>query len=59
MDLSAQQVDIGNHAGRRLLLQSSEARGSELSTSDGIAKKANICVTAKLTRKRVVEDKGK
>lgn len=43
---------------RRLSLQSSEAQVTKLSTGKGMAKKANIYKIVKLTRKRVVEDKG-
>lgn len=39
--MSAKQVDIGNQAEKRLLLQSCEAQGSELSIGSGMKRKAN------------------
>lgn len=42
IDMSAKQVDVGNHAERRLLLSSCGAQGSELSTGPGMERKANM-----------------
>lgn len=56
MAVSAKQMDTGNYAERRLLLQSCEAQGSKWSPGSGMEKKVSIRKVGKLTRKRVVEN---